>query len=235
MKTESPFLCPLCMDTDVRPVSRTCDRCLGWWVDPGRSRYQRREVTGPPARGPLALRLDEREPCAFDAVVAVMGLLCLGATGLGMLAVYEHPTALFSWAQLLMGLLLAYVGFRCLLAVLASILRARSPARLDGDDDMLRLSLWDTWGGEGLWAPVRRIELRVPRADLRGVALSEGQGGPPDTQLFLLHRSGLALGTGWSGEAEEAQALGERVVGWLEGRAPQGDPDSSAGPALTRR
>jgi hypothetical protein len=148
-----------------------------------------------------------------------MGLLCLGATGLGIFAVYERPGALFSWVQLLMGLLLSYVGLACLVVLLASILRAVSPSRLGGDDDTLRLSVWQTWGGSGVWAPVRRVELRVPRADLRGVALSEGQGGPSDTQLFLLHRSGLALGTGWSGEAEEARALGERLVAWLEGRA----------------
>lgn len=226
MKTTAPpFTCPLCTDTrDAAPVS-TCQRCRGWWVDPGRLGSERHEVVGGAAHGRLALRLPARVPWGSMVVVTALGLLCLGAIGLGVAAVVERPTALASWGQLVLGLPLWIVGPACLACVVAWTLHALSPARLDSDEGDLRLSVWRTW--EGTWAALHRLELRVPRADLRGVALVHGQGGAADTQLFLLHRSGLALGTGWSGSTAQARAHGARVVDWLEGRADTPAPRSA--------
>jgi hypothetical protein len=215
-----PFTCPLCSDLRDHARVTTCQRCRGWWVDPGRLGFERYEASGSGASGALALRLPARVPWGSMVVVAALGALCLGAIGLGLAAVLQRPTALSSWGQLVLGLPLWIVGPACLACVVAWTLHARSPSRLVGDDHTLRLRVWRTW--EGTWAALHRLEPQVPRADLHGVALVHGQGGATDTQLFLLHRSGLALGTGWSGTTEQARAHGAHVVAWLEGRADDG-------------
>jgi hypothetical protein len=184
-----PFTCPLCSDLRDHARVTTCQRCRGWWVDPGRLGFERYEASGSGASGALALRLPARVPWGSMVVVAALGALCLGAIGLGLAAVLQRPTALSSWGQLVLGLPLWIVGPACLACVVAWTLHARSPSRLVGDDHTLHLRVWRTW--EGTWAALHRLELQVPRADLHGVALVHGQGGATDTQL-LVHRSRAA-------------------------------------------
>jgi len=88
-----PFTCPLCSDLRDHARVTTCQRCRGWWVDPGRLGFERYEASGSGASGALALRLPARVPWGSMVVVAALSALCLGAIGLGLAAVLQRQGA----------------------------------------------------------------------------------------------------------------------------------------------
>lgn len=203
--------CPLC-DTDLAPPRpSTCATCGLWWVLPN-ERYERLR---PPAElagtGPvLFLRL--RPPVVAAGFVPCLAF-CLGCYGAALILVFDlaHGPGPARCLTSLGGLLLAlWIGTFCAGCLVQGLLLLAVPSRLGGDESALRVRVWNTW--EGLASAFRRTDVRVPREHLTGVLLGTAQNG--DSQLFLLHASGLAFGTGWRGTRERALTLGEAVDRW---------------------
>lgn len=118
------------------------------------------------------------------------------------------------WMNLLVGVPFGgLVGVSCGAMVAGSVIHIFIPSYLEGNASFLQVRVWNTW--EGVWQCFKRTDVKVPCKQLKGAAFSIGQGG--QTQLFILHSSGLAFGTGWSGSRMRAIQLKERVIHWLSG------------------
>lgn len=207
--------CPSC----TRPLrdhrSATCADCGLWWIGaPAPERILPLPSEEPILRFVLHLRthMDVR----WLLVTLALGVLASSF----VISAFAHPSWFFtsSWSgQLLVLLGLAvcgWIGVSCLAHAVQLLLHAVSPSRLEGDRLRLRVRVWNTWGG--LWSGFRRTNALFPREKLRGAALTAGQGG--QSQLFVVHASGQAFGTGWSGDEDEGRRLATSFLRWLAAR-----------------
>jgi len=151
----------------------------------------------------------------LDLVFLGIGALGLGAAIVGVWSVLQSSTDWNAWVKLLLGLPLGgCVGTYCVASVLADLIHVVVPSRLEGDPTQLQVRVWRTW--TSVWQAFRRTELRVPRHQVKGVAFSTSQGW--ETQLFILHSSGLAFATGWCGSRAQAMVLKEALLRWIAPR-----------------
>jgi hypothetical protein len=170
---------------------------------------------GDPTWEQPTLRLPLRVPIHLPSLFVLLGLAGYGYGAAALVWICRTSaddvarTALML-VGFLVGILLATF---CSASLLQRLLHSVVPARLEGDASALRVRVWNTW--EGLGDGFRRTDVLVPRDQVMGVSLSIGQWG--DSQLFLLHSSGLAIGTGWSGTHADAVRLSEPILRWTAG------------------
>ena len=210
---ESNLACPLCNLTLDGSRSATCPGCGLWWVG-ARSDREMLAAGTVSDESPVPLGLALRESVSLWWVVILLVFACFGygAALMTILSVRQDPSSLPAWAALLVGLSLGgLVGTVCAASVIQLLLHAIIPARLEGDESRLRVRVWNTW--DGLLSGFRRTDVMVPGNQIEGVAFLTGRGG--DSQLFLLHSSGLTFGTGWSGTKADAMRISEPLVRWL--------------------
>ncbi len=209
---EEPAFCPVC---DAAVEAGVCSGChLNWLF------YTLEHFEPPglePNDEPLELVLRRDAGCLLPTVlffVLPLGLLGLSAA-LGSLWNLVTAASL-GWNLLaaLVGIPLGgWVASTALAFGAQTALQLLWPSRIDGDEGVLRLRTWVTWGD--ILGGFRRIDVCIPREDLSGVAFWEGQGG--HTHLALVHRSGHALETGWYGSRQEAELQARRIHAWLGG------------------
>jgi hypothetical protein len=163
---------------------------------------------------PVPFGLALRESVSLWWVVTFLVFACFGywAALMTVFSVRQDPSSLPGWAALLVGLSLGgLVGTYCTAVLVQLLLHAIIPARLEGDESRLRVRVWNIW--DGLLPGFRRTDVMVPRDQFAGVAFLTGRGG--ESQLFLLHSSGLTFGTGWSGTKADAMRISEPLLRWL--------------------
>ncbi|MDO9020031.1 MAG: hypothetical protein Q8S73_12060 [Deltaproteobacteria bacterium] len=193
------------------PRAATCPSCGLWWVLL-RGDERLRSADGS-AWGETTLRLPLRAPVQLSSILIPL-----------VLATYGYGAAAFVWtfrasatdlargALMLVGSLVGILlATSCSAFLLQQLLHFVVPARLEGDAAALRVRVWNT--RDGLAAGFRRTDVLVPRDQVVGVALSARQCG--DSEILLLHRSGLAFSTGWSGPRADAVRLSGPIVRWV--------------------
>ncbi len=192
-------------------VERRCPRCgecgCGlWWVStPGRALEASADAQ--PIVMPVTVLLPEER---FSGLATTF-LLCGAAAALGI-AAWIAKAATTDLSMVLVSLPLSIlVGAFCGACLLGNALRSLLPARLELDEFTMQLRLWRSWGG--MVAGFRRTVVTLDRQEIVGVAIHTGQAG--EAQIFLMHASGLSLGTGWSGSDEAAIALCGPILSWL--------------------
>lgn len=183
--------------------------CGLWWV---RTSGRVIDPSGDarPTPLPVTVLLPEAR---FGGLPATL-LLCGAVAGFGT-AAWIASTATAALSALPMRLvslpLSLLVGAFCGVCLLGNALRSLVPARLVLDESSMHLRLWRSWGG--MVAGFRRTAVTLDRDEVVGVAIHTGQGG--EAQIFLMHASGLSLGTGWSGSHEAAMALCGPILSWV--------------------
>ena len=189
----------------------TCPTCGLWWVLPrGAERLPSADGS---AWEETTLRLPLRASVQLSSILIPLVLTAYGYGAAVLVWTFRaSATDLARGALMLVGspvgILLAT---SCCAFLLQQLLHFVVPARLEGDATALRVRVWNTW--DGLADGFRRTDVLVPRDHITGVVLSTSQTG--QSQLFLLHRSGLAFGTGWSGERADAVRLSGPIVRWV--------------------
>jgi hypothetical protein len=217
--------CPFCEVTIAARRLGVCPRCGLWWVLPGkRARWIVPASASPDDSPALHLRLRSAVGPSVFVVLFTFAAVDYGAAGV-LWASRDGTSGPGARARMLVGLGLALlVACFCTLCLAQLALHFLLPARLDGDESSLRVRLWNTW--EGLLAGFRRIDVTVPREEVAGVVTTAGQGG--DAQLFLVHRSGIAFGTGCSRAGADANRLGAPIARWLASPSVTPSPGSSS-------
>lgn len=166
------------------------------------------------ARDELALRLPGQANVVSIVIALAFASLALSSAYVAVLPVADWPASWMVRVLLFCGAAVGVtVGASCVAFVMQALLQAVVPSRVVGDAAALRVEVWRTWSG--LWEGFLRTSASVPRSEIRGVGYSRGQGG--ETQVFVLHRSGHAIGTGYGGGEEEARRVGAAIVGWASG------------------
>jgi hypothetical protein len=193
------------------PRASTCPICGLWWVLP-RGDERLRSAAGS-AWEETTLRLPLRASVQLSSILIPLALTAYGYGAAAFVWTFRaSATDLARGALMLVGSLVGvFLATSCSAFLLQQLLHFVVPARLEGDASALRVRVWNT--RDGLAAGFRRTDVLVPRDQVVGVALSTGRWG--DAQLFLLHRSGLAFGTGWSGPRADAVRLSGPIVRWV--------------------
>ncbi len=140
-------------------------------------------------------------------------MLLLAASALGAAIVIASSRHIYSGFFEVALALLAFpvslwVGSFMLIWASQAILQRLVPSRLEFDDSSLRVRLWRD--GPGTFARFLRTDVRVPREHISGAILTLDQGG--HSRLRLVHLSGIAFDTGWSGAAADAHRLGATIL-----------------------
>jgi hypothetical protein len=228
---EGDLLCPNCQAALEGGLSSVCQSCGLLWVDA----TNREMVRGQPLsdEAPKAWRLVLREFPPLWRVVVLICFMCMayGAAWAALWNVIASPSGWLGWAALIVGVLLGgFVGTFALAGLMQSVLRSVFPTylELDGNQHVVRMNAWNTW--EGAMSGFRRVKAMLPYNQLEGFALLTGQGG--ESQFFLLHRSGLACGTGWSGTRPKATELGKSLMHRLSLKTPAPDGQLDAPTAV---
>lgn len=166
------------------------------------------------ARDRLALRLPANGNVLSVTIALTFAAFGWSSAFVAVLPVADWPSSWVARALLFCGAAVgAIVGASCLAHVIQVLLQVVVPSRIEGDADAMRIAVWRTWSG--LWEGFLRAKARIARGEVRGVGFSRGQGG--ETQVFVLHRSGHAIGTGFGGSEEEAKRVGDAIVEWAAG------------------
>lgn len=205
--------CPACSH-NISGFS-VCSNCGLWWIDPEHccEVIENSQISNEPLDS-FHTNLREPIPLISLGVWLVFGLLGYSAAFVVGSSVFHHSESLFAWLGLIMALPLGlFIGTCCFAAIFHFFVHATMPSRLVADERRLKFCVWNTWGG--LWDGFRRVKSILPRNQLAGIAFSRGQGG--DWQLFVLHSSGPALGTGWSGRTkQDALNMSHSLLRWIE-------------------
>lgn len=213
MLMEYELNCPVC-GHDLSCLS-ACSNCGLWWTDPEHccELIENSELFNQTLDS-FHTNLREPIPFIFLGVLLFFGSCGYGASLAVVSAIVHHSESLFAWLGLIMALPLGlFLGTYCFGAIFRIFLHAIMPSKLVGEEHTLKLRVWNTWGG--LWDGFRQVKADVPRNQLTGVVFSRGQGG--DWQLFILHSSGLALGTGWSGRTKtDALNMSVSLLTWIK-------------------
>lgn len=203
--------CPLCLARLDNVVSATCPSCGLWWVSRDLETVSAPSSSGAPAPSPFLL--GEGGHVAGISVGLLLGAALLATSAAPLSPRWQMPDPGLTWAMRVVAVLIVGgFGLHFLLASLAALLPVLSPSRLEIDGPHLRVRVWNNWSS--LRAAFRRTDTRVPRGDVRWVGLGAGQAG--QALLFVVHASGRAFGTGWSGSPEEGKLLAARLAAWLQ-------------------
>ena len=172
--------------------------------------------SGSPARSSLPLQ--ERGRGCGIAMGFLIAAVLLTAFAAPFSPSWHLPAPGLTWAMRLVAFpITGGLGVCVLLASAGELLHALSPSRLEVDGPHLRVRVWNTWSS--LWRAFRRTDARIPRDEVRWVGLGPGQ--TERAEIFVVHASGHAFWTGWSGAREEGERLAAQVSAWL---AAQGRP-----------
>jgi len=205
--------CPSCRRALDNPRSSTCRGCGLWWssLDAGTERLSSRPSEGAPPEARFVLR---EYPGGTTIAFFLVACFCASAILAYIWLISREPRRLDNWGWLAIVLVVGgAAGTGCAIVVVKSLLQWLKPTYLESDGTRLRIRAWNTWHGG--WRP-RRTDASVSVGDVQGVAIKAGQGGWSfDTQLFLVHSSGLLIGTGWSGSKGRSIRLGENLLVWL--------------------
>jgi hypothetical protein len=203
--------CPACASALHGVEEAVCDGCGLHWIRPGA------ELTPIEAEGSgrsASVRVSLRKRASTGQVVSWLGMVAVGVLG-SIAAGSAAWDALPAGSDLVLLLLVVPVGawitVCCAACVLDCALQAAIPSRVDGDDVHLRVRVWRRW--TGILDGLRRTDVCIPRDRIAGAGLREDPLG--QSQLFVLHASGYAFGTGWRGTEQEGRRLAQSVARWL--------------------
>ncbi|MDF3066421.1 MAG: hypothetical protein K0R38_2022 [Polyangiaceae bacterium] len=145
---------------------------------------------------------------------------CLGALGLFGIAstaiIWRQRSADVPLLEGLLGLLLSLplalvLGLFSTAALVQLVMDQVWPSRVDVDAESLRFRMWHTW--DGLLSGFRRVDTRLQRRDMEGVAFGTAQGG--GCQLFVVHVSGNQFYAGFTGARPLAEQFALAILGSL--------------------
>ena len=213
------IVCPFCRGTLGSPRSAICPKCGLWWVPFEGGQHE--EIRG----GSKSVFLPDSVLMLRGAfhllgwtAFILFGLFGYWAALVAVGVVYRGPAAWTDWAKFGVGVLLGgSVGTFCAAVVLRGFLRALVPARLEDAGSTLRLKVWTDLGSMRYF--FRRTDVAAPWEELKGVAIRAGQGGwDVNTQLVVIHSSGLTFGTGWFGRKSVALQHGARLASWINSK-----------------
>jgi hypothetical protein len=165
-------------------------------------------LAAPPSPAPRADSLEF--PVAVEPIVVAFlaAFVLLASCAAAALAADTAVPERQAWSALLACALL--FGAYPFAIVLRALVQGRWPARLSVSDGGIRVELWRNWGG--LSSGFGRARVTFVRGRILGVELHPEPDGR--RQLLLVHASGLALVTGWSGGTAHASALAASLLGW---------------------
>lgn len=216
---QEPIVCPTCS----RPLeSGNCEACGLWWVCRIELRVHPQEGVAFPPR--LVLPVGWNTPAlVLSLILGGLGFVTAGSSFWSLAAGYP-PTPPDFAGPVLGGWVGSFTG----LFVIAQCLHWLFPPWMRVRGTTLELATWNTW--QGLLEMFRRVRVALPLSQLVGVGLCQGQGGwEHDTQLFLIHRSGLGMGTGWSSSFDEARRLGVILARLASSDPGSADPHPGVG------
>lgn len=206
--------CPLC-ELDLDEGSSICTTCgLSWAAPDANERAVR--PSGDPGIGPPITHLVLPRPLSIgiDLFVLVLAVFVIGSAV--VIASSRHIySGFFEVALALLAFPVSlWVGFFMIIWTLQAILQRLVPSRLEFDESSLRVRIWRD--GPRTFARFLRTDVRIPREHIKGAVLTLDQAG--HSCLRLVHLSGVAFDTGWSGPTSDAQRLGTTILRQLSRR-----------------
>lgn len=220
------WACPACAGARSCEADAVCTACGLSWIAPG-SEFGAMDGGLPndsaAPSGGEAVGVCLRVRPSLGQLVSWLTMVLVGAFGV-MAAGSAAWDALPAGSDLVLLLLVVPVGawitVWCVACIVECALHTALPSRVDGDTRDLRVRVWRRWTGalEGLG----RTDVRIPREEILGVGLQRGPLG--QAELFVLHASGYAFGTGWRGSEEDGRRLALPIARWVTPRAAIPEP-----------